>query len=133
MNRSLLITTSLCLTISTTPCLGESPWPSLSSHPRRNPFKPVETTPTPRPLTAVPPLERYPINSLTLTAIITNAAGERYASVENPEGIGYKVEKGTAIGDAQARVVEISIRGIIVEESGPDGTRTREIPLRVER
>jgi Tfp pilus assembly protein PilP len=92
----------------------------------------VETTPTPRPLTATPPLQRYPIASLTLTAIITDALGERYASVENPEGIGYKVTRGSVIGDAGARVIEVSARGIVVEESGVDGVRTREILLRVE-
>ncbi len=129
MNRSLLITTSLWTSISSIHCLGESP----KLPPQRNLFRPVEASPTPRPLTALPPLQRYPITSLTLTAIITNALGERFASVENPEGIGYKVEKGTIIGDAGARVVEISARGIVVEESGRDGVRSREILLRVEQ
>jgi Tfp pilus assembly protein PilP len=94
---------------------------------------PAETAPTHRPLTTIPPLERYPITSLTLTAIITNAHGERYASVENPQGIGYKVEKGSRLGNAGAQVVEISSRGLVVEEQGPQGPSTREILLRVER
>ena len=109
---------------------GESPLT------RRNLFQPIDTTPTPRPLTAIPPLQRYPLNALTLTAIITNAQGERFASVENPEGVGYKVERATIIGARGARVVEISNKGIVVEESGAesgaDGVRNREILLRVE-
>ena len=129
MNRTLLITTSLWTSISSTLCLGESP----KLLPQRNLFRPVEASPTPRSLTALPPLQRYPITSLTLTAIITNAAGERFASVENPEGIGYKVERGTVLGDAGARVVEVSGKGIVVEETGPDGVRSREILLRMER
>jgi hypothetical protein len=84
-------------------------------------------------LTDRPPLERYPISALTLTAIITNAVGERYASVENPEGIGYKVVKGTALGNAHARVVEISTKGLVVEESHSQGLMRREIPLRKAR
>jgi Tfp pilus assembly protein PilP len=132
MNRSVLITTCLWIPFSSTLCFGESHPTTPPPHPRRNLFQPVETAPTPRPLTAIPPLQRYPITALTLTAIITNTAGERFASVENPEGIGYKVARGTIIGDAGARVVEISDRGIVVEESGPDGVRNREILLRVE-
>ncbi len=126
MNRFAPLVTSLLLSIGAPYARGES------LPPRRNLFQPVDTTPTPRPLTAIPPLERYPLNALTLTAIITNAQGERFASVENPQGIGYKVERGTIIGDGGARVIEISVRGIVVEEPGPDGVRSREIVLRVE-
>jgi Tfp pilus assembly protein PilP len=86
----------------------------------------------PRPLTAIPPLQRYPITALTLTAIITNTQGERFASVENPEGIGYKVERGTVIGNEGARVVEITMRGMVVEEAGAEGIKRREILLRGE-
>jgi Tfp pilus assembly protein PilP len=94
---------------------------------------PRETFPTSLPLTDRPPLERYPIAALTLTAIITNAVGERFASVENPEGIGYKVVQGTVLGNAHARVVEISTKGLVVEESGLQGPVRREIPLRAAR
>ena len=126
MNRFAPLVPSLLLSIGC-PCARGEPLP-----PRRNLFQPVDTTPTPRPLTAIPPLERYPLQALTLTAIITNAQGERFASVENPQGIGYKVERGTIIGDGGARVVEISPRGIVVEEPGADGVKSREILLRVE-
>ena len=132
MNRYLLITTSLWLALSPIHGRAEATGDLLSPNLGRNLFKPAETTPTPRPLTAIPPLQRHPITSLTLTAIITTALGERFASVENPEGIGYKVERGTIIGKEGARVIEISVRGIVVEESGADGVRTREILLRAD-
>jgi Tfp pilus assembly protein PilP len=133
MNRYLLIATLLWLSLSTHLCMAGSPDPFPSPKPRRNLFKPVETTPTPLPLTALPPLQRYPLSALTLTAIITNALGQRYASVENPEGIGYKVVRGTMIGAEGARVIDISLRGMIVEEPSVDGARSREILLRKER
>ena len=126
MNRFVPIVTSLCALLGCPHCHGDAPLP------RRNLFQPVESPTTPRPLTAIPPLQRYPITSLTLTAIITNAQGERFASVENPEGIGYKVERGTMIGNEGARVVEITTRGMVVEESRADGMKKREILLRGE-
>ena len=124
MNRFACITTSLLVSLGYTHCQAQPP------SPRRNLFRPIEISPTPLPLTAIPPLERYPISALTLTAIITNAQGERFASVENPEGIGYKVQRGTVIGNGGARVVEISLGGIVVEEAGAEGVKTREILLR---
>ena len=131
MTRWVLVTPGLLLMLISTPSLGE-PF-KVPAPPIRNPFVPVETSPTSIPLTDRPPLERYPISALTLTAIITNAVGERYASVENPEGIGYKVVKGVVIGDAHARVVEISTKGLVVEESDSRGPVRREILLRAAR
>lgn len=131
MTRSVLITPGLLLMLITTPSVAE---PLKASPPSmRNPFVPMQSSPTSIPLTDRPPLERYPISALTLTAIITNALGERYASVENPEGIGYKVVRGTVLGNAHARVVEISPKGLVVEESYPQGPVRREIPLRAAR
>ena len=126
MNRSVPIATSLFVLLGCPHCFGDA------GLPRRNLFQPVEPTATPRPLTAIPPLQRYLISALTLTAIITNAQGERFASVENPEGIGYKVVRGTVLGNEGARVVEITSRGIVVEEAGTDGSQRREILLRGE-
>lgn len=131
MIRWVLTTPGLLLMLISTPSLGE-PF-KAPAPPFRNPFVPMDISPTSIPLTDRPPLERYPISALTLTAIITNAVGERYASVENPEGIGYKVVKGTALGNAHARVVEISTKGLVVEESDSRGPVRREIPLRKAR
>jgi Tfp pilus assembly protein PilP len=131
MTRSVLITPGLLLLLLSAPSFGDSF--EAPASPIRNPFVPVKTSPTSIPLTDRPPLERYPISALTLTAIITNAVGERYASVENPEGIGYKVVKGTMLGNAHARVVEISTNGLVVEESHSQGSVRREIPLRTPR
>ena len=127
MIRSVPIATSLLVLLGYPLCHGEAPAP------RRNLFEPVEITPIPRPLTATSPLQQYPITALTLTAIITDAHGERFGSVENPEGIGYKVARGTVIGNEGARVVEVTIRGIVVEEVGAEGSRRREILLRGEQ
>ena len=116
------------LILRVTPGMSESPRSSLTL---RNPFQPAAapTQATPN-QNDRPPLERYPINALRLTAIVTNAAGELFASVETPEGIGFKVVRGTVVGREGATVIEISKSGIIVEETRHEQVATRAILLR---
>lgn len=98
----------------------------------RNPFRAL-STPTPPPKREnLPPLEQYPLSALSLTAIVTNMEGEIFASVEIPSGVGFKVVRGTLLGDGGARVIEISRRGIVVEEVAQGATVQREIALRRE-
>lgn len=96
----------------------------------RNPFR-AATTPTPQPKREKrPPLEQYPLSALSLTAIVTNMEGEIFASVEIPSGVGFKVVRGTILGEGGARVVGISQGGIMVEETAQGVTIQREIALR---
>ena len=98
----------------------------------RNPFQRI-MTPTPLPRQEKrPPLEQYPLSALSLTAIVTNMAGELFASVEIPSGVGFKVVRGTTLGESRARVVDISLRGIVVEEVFQGIAARREIGLRRE-
>jgi Tfp pilus assembly protein PilP len=101
--------------------------PPNSGRTFRNPFQPATTpTATPNPKDR-PPLEQYPLNALKLTAIVTNAAGELFASVETPEGIGFKVVRGTIVGQERSKVIEISKSGIVIEQ---EDNEHRAIPLR---
>ena len=110
--------------------------PEGSSTPRppsRNPFQPVQrSTPTPR---SVEPLslEAYPLEQLRLTAIVRNADGELFGSVEIPSGIGFKVTQGTRIGSSGGFVTEVRNDGIAIQEGDSDPTVAlpgREIMLR---
>lgn len=95
----------------------------------RNPFQPVigpTATPDQR---ERPPLEHYPFNALKLTAIVRNAAGELFASIETPDGIGFKVVRGTIVGREASKVVEISTSGIVIEERENERRALKAIPL----
>lgn len=124
-----------CTTLTlATLCLTSRAWslPSVPMHPKRNPFQPI-ATPVPEPSQLKrPPLEQYPLSALKLTAIVTNMQGELFASVEVPSGVGFKVVRGTILGESRANVIEISPRGIVVEESSTGEVLRREIPLRRE-
>lgn len=117
---------AILLAFVATTAVCEQPHPPRTL---RNPFLPV-TSPTAAPRTGDRPhLEQHPLSTLKLTAIVTNTAGELFASIETPDGIGFKVIKGTVVGVEEARVVEISKRGIVVEERGNGQNPLREIPL----
>jgi Tfp pilus assembly protein PilP len=124
MHKSFFV---VLFSFAATTALCEQPHPPRTF---RNPFQPVI------PPTATPdqrerqPLEHYALNVLKLTAIVTNAAGELFASVETPEGIGFKVVRGTVVGQEGARVIEISKSGIVVEEGENERRTMREILLR---
>lgn len=108
--------------------------PSASAAPKRNPFKPVHANELKNEDTNTPPLERYPLSDLRLTAIIADARGDIFASVENPDGVGFKVDVGTRLGTSRARVIQITRRGLVIAEQsatavGTEETMIREIPL----
>jgi Tfp pilus assembly protein PilP len=96
---------------------------------------PITTSAQKLPDDDTPPLERYPLSDLRLTAIVADARGDVFASVENPDGVGFKVDVGTKLGTSRAHVVQITRRGLILEErtvtaSGTEETTTRELLLR---
>ena len=81
------------------------------------------------------PLQRYNFNQLKLIGIIwrddKNIAA---AMVEDPEGRGYVLKKGTLIGENNGRVINILKDRVIIEEvyrnnSGKIKTRTASLKL----
>ncbi len=88
----------------------------------RNPFKPfitkviedVEEESRPK-----SPLEKYNINELKLIAIIWGIRRPT-AMIEDPDGTGYVVKKGTSVGDKKGRIVKILKDKVIVKEKYRD-------------
>jgi type IV pilus assembly protein PilP len=89
---------------------------------RQDPFRPfidfrqlekaIPSDPS-RPLT---PLEKYALAQYHLVGIVLAGGQNRYALVEDPEGIGYTVRIGDLIGKQSARVKEISENRIEIEQ-----------------
>jgi Tfp pilus assembly protein PilP len=113
-------------------CAVPTAWasPATPPVPKRNPFRPL-ATPTPYVShDKRPALEQYPLSALSLTAIVTDMEGKLFASVEIPSGVGFKVVRGTTLGESSARVIEISKNGLVVEERVEGEVLQREIRLR---
>lgn len=90
---------------------------TYSSLGKRDPFmNPLEV---PKLYPPVPPnarpIERVPAESLVVKAIIWNEKGFR-ALVVTPDGRGYTVKVGDAIGNKQGRIVKISETRVYVTE-----------------
>ena len=71
-----------------------------------------------------PPLERYSVGQLKITAILADLTGSggRTAIVEDATGKGYTVKKGTKIGNKNGVVVAIDEDKIHIVESIVDFT-----------
>lgn len=65
------------------------------------------------------PLEKYNINELKLIAIIWGIKRPT-AMIEDPDGTGYVVKKGTLVGDKRGKIVKILKDKVIVKESYRD-------------
>lgn len=109
---------------------------------KRDPFEPFNFAPKARVDQSLPPLQRYSVGQLRVTAILNDKArsGERFAIVEDATGRGYPVRKGTLIGNRNGVVVSIEEKTINVVESVVDftGKETKvpvvmSIPVRSER
>ena len=79
------------------------------------------------------PLERIDLSQLKLVGIIMASSGNR-ALVEEANGKGYVIKKGTFIGTSSGKVVKIKKEKVIVEEEFEDAygkveVRQREIKL----
>jgi type IV pilus assembly protein PilP len=79
------------------------------------------------------PLERIDLSQLKLVGIIMASSGNR-ALVEEANGKGYVIKKGTFIGTSSGKVVKIKKEKVIVEEEFEDAfgkieIRKREIKL----
>ncbi len=104
---------------------------------KRNPFQPFIVTQTPVtpieqniPLT---PLQKYDLSQLKLVAIIVGEVGNK-ALLEDAEGKGYIVEKGTYVGRNFGKVKSITKDSLIIEERFKDymgEVKTRDIVLKL--
>jgi Tfp pilus assembly protein PilP len=97
--------------------------------PSRDPFKPIPAVRR-DPQRDSRDLKDYPLEELRLTALFVTINGERRASLENRDGIGFPVRIGTEIGPDNAKVVEITHNSIVVELAGDGALGRREIPLK---
>ena len=101
---------------------------------KRDPFKPFDFAPQPKIDESKPPLERYDINQLKLTAVVAGINGAKIATVENAAGRGFAVRKGTKIGLNSGEVVEILTDKLLILETSKDFTgteKTKTIELRL--
>lgn len=101
---------------------------------KRDPFRPFDFAPVTPIDESKSPLERYDVNQLKLTAVITSADGSPAATVENQAGKGFIVKKGMKMGLNSGEVVEIKPDRIIVIETSFDFTgqkKTKNIELRL--
>lgn len=101
---------------------------------KRDPFRPFDFAPVTAIDESKTPLERYDVNQLKLTAVITSADGSPAATVENQVGKGFIVKKGMKMGLNSGEVVEIKPDRIIVVETTYDFTgqkKTKNIELRL--
>ncbi len=102
---------------------------------KRDPFRPFirkEVAVKPKGV-VLSPLQRYDLSQLKLVAIIVGS-GEDRAMVEDSEGKGYIIKKGTYIGNKFGRVKEILSDRVIVVEKYRDylgRVRTREVILKL--
>lgn len=113
--------------------------PEFSYNPvgKPDPFKPfIQVVPEKMPKTAfLTPLQKYDISQLKLVAIITLPEGS-VALVEDQQGKGYFLKKGTAIGRHDGRVKAILKDRVIIEEAYSDvvgQTKVNEVSLFLHR
>ena len=97
--------------------------PEFSYNPagKADPFKPfIQLTPEKVPKGAfLTPLQKYDISQLKLVAIITLPEGN-VALVEDQQGKGYVLKRGTSIGRHDGKVKAIQKDRVIIEEAYSD-------------
>jgi type IV pilus assembly protein PilP len=113
--------------------------PEFSYNPvgKADPFKPfIQLTPETVPKSAfLTPLQKYDISQLRLVAIITLPEGS-VALVEDQQGRGYFLKRGTAIGRHEGKVKAIHKDRVIIEEAYSDvlgQSKVNEISLFLHR
>jgi len=89
---------------------------------KRDPFEPFDFSGESNIDTTLPPLQRYSIGQLKVTAIIKDHKGGFKAFVEDATGIGYPVGKGTRVGNASGVAVRITENAVFVVETRKDFT-----------
>ncbi|MFH2012676.1 MAG: pilus assembly protein PilP [Pseudomonadota bacterium] len=83
------------------------------------------------------PLQRYNLNQLKLTGIIWGDEGNTsVAMIEDPEGKGYVLKKGTLIGENNGRIINILKDRVIIREEYRNyrgGTNTKTTSLKLHK
>lgn len=88
---------------------------------RRDPFKPFDFSVKVSVDTSVPPLQRFSLGQLKVSAILLGG-DDPSAMVETEEGMGYPVKKGTKIGLDNGEVIEIVRDKVLIRERFTDFT-----------
>lgn len=118
--------------------VAEKAEPEFSYNPigKPDPFKPfIQLMPDKRKSAFLTPLQKYDISQLKLVAIITLPEGS-VALVEDQQGKGYFLKRGTAIGRRDGKVKAIHKDRVIVEEAYSDiygQAKVNEISLYLHR
>lgn len=96
---------------------------------RRDPFLPFNVTAKDEKPSDIPPLERYKLSQLRLTAVIADLEGNLKGNVEDEQGKGYMVKPATKIGDSGGVVVKIEPDRLKILETQRDfaGNETSKV------
>lgn len=97
---------------------------------KRDPFKPFDLAPKISLDENLPPLERYDLSQLKVSAILSDAIGGMVAIVEDATGKGYTVKVGTRVGDKNGTVVSIDSSQVNVLEKVKNFTGEEKQDLR---
>jgi len=89
---------------------------------RRDPFLPFDFAPKDQLDMSKPPLERYTLGQLKVTAVLQDSDGGSTAIVEDATGRGYTVRAGTRLGNQNGVIVNIQEDGINIVETVVDFT-----------
>ncbi len=106
------------ITQGTATAMEQKPQTVYSYNPagKRDPFSPIIIKEDRKALTGErPPLERYSINEFKLAGIVWGGFGYS-AMLEGPDGKGYFVHVGTAIGQNKGMVKKITQHTMVIEE-----------------
>lgn len=66
------------------------------------------------------PLEAFPLDALRMVGTIT-AGGARYALIQAPDGVIYRVTRNAHLGQNYGEIVAVSNTGVEIVEIVPDG------------
>lgn len=96
---------------------------------KRDPFLPFDLSSKKDLPSDLPPLERYKLGQLRLTAVIADLDGVLKGNVEDEQGKGYLVEPGTKVGDNGGVVVKVEADRIKILETQRDlvGNETSKV------
>ena len=89
---------------------------------KRDPFETFDFSGDQTLDTSLPPLQRYSLGQLKVTAILKQPNGEYSAFIEDVTGVGYPAKKGTNVGSNAGVVVKITEDSVFVVEQKKDFT-----------
>ncbi|MCC6219924.1 MAG: pilus assembly protein PilP [Deltaproteobacteria bacterium] len=95
----------------------------------RDPFVPFDFSPKANADESLTPLERYSLDQLRLTAVISDSQGRLSAIVEDSTGRGYTVGNSTKIGDSGGVIVSVEKDHLKILQTKVDftGNETQEV------